>query len=191
MLDLELPPPDNSYYQEFSMDSMPRCASNSLKVDDQASFGAYTTFLSEAYPFFIHPSFASDAAQSLSKRQLYQDPSASPSIIASQSELLSSASSISTRSVDSVTSSCIGSPNQEPWPDMHPVSSFEQSAAINGRSHFQEYLSTGIGADSLPAQDKFPNCFVGRYPYFFILVRPPGVFDFIASGRKHGIGCTS
>lgn len=160
MLDCEFSPADNSFVQDFLMDPMPLCASQ-LNVDDQASFGTYTAFLSEAYPFFIPQSFAPDISHPHSKGQAYPDPSES-SIIASQSELLSSASSISTRSVGSVTSSCIGSPKQELWTDMNPVSSFDQHATLNARSRFQDYSSTEFSADSQSVQDKISNCFVGK-----------------------------
>ncbi|WEW58433.1 hypothetical protein PRK78_003901 [Emydomyces testavorans] len=159
MLDLEFPQ-GHSHSHGLLMDSMLRRAPNSLKVNEQTSFGDYTDFTSEASSYLTHPFFVSDIPQPLSKGQLYSVSSASPSLSASQPELLSSANSVSTCSIGSATSSCTGSPYQAPWPEMNPGSGFEQSAIVDDRSYPQDYLSAGIDTETLFPQDKLPDCFV-------------------------------
>ncbi|EAS36817.1 C2H2 finger domain-containing protein [Coccidioides immitis RS] len=160
MLELEFPPQPYPYSQDLSMDPMISCISSSAKGDEQTSVGAYTSLLSETYPFFIHPSFASGSQQPIPKSQPYPNPSASPSIATSQPELLSSCSSISTHSFSSAPSSSIGSPHRDTWPDMNPGSGFEENATVSDRGYAQDYLSNTIDADVLISHAKISDCFV-------------------------------
>ncbi|EEP76694.1 conserved hypothetical protein [Uncinocarpus reesii 1704] len=164
MLDLEYPPQENPYFQEISMDPMFRCAPSSVRVDEQTPFGAYTTLLSETYPFFLSPPFTSGVQQQAHKEQLYPNASTSPSITASQPELLSSRSSTSAHSVSSASSSGIGSPHQDPWPDMNPGSGFEETTAVNDGLYPQDYLSAGLDADPVIPHDKLSDCFSAQLP---------------------------
>ncbi|KAK2875020.1 hypothetical protein FQN49_001839 [Arthroderma sp. PD_2] len=169
MLALERPAREQSYLQQFPMDSSPfNNPLDSLDQQQQAIFGAYSSnsgLPCDPYPFMLQQPLALDSPllyPAKSELRLAPKPAGSPQFIPLSQpgdQYSSLSSSASTHSLPSATTSSIGSPYQDQWLDIDVAAGAEQVAMV-GEGYPNDFVSNSIDPEMLYASEKFSTSYV-------------------------------
>ncbi|KAF3482074.1 zinc finger protein [Arthroderma uncinatum] len=169
MLALERPAREQSYLQQFPMDSSSfNNQLDSLDQQQQAIFGAYSSnsgLPCDPYPFMLQQPLALDSPlfyPAKSELRLAPKPTGSPQFLPLSQpgdQYSSLSSSASTHSLPSATTSSIGSPYQDQWLDIDVAVGAEQVAMV-GEGYPNDFVSNSIDPEMLYASEKFSTSYV-------------------------------